>query len=86
MIALDTNVVVRLLVNDDAAQARRARRLVEAGDVFVALSVLLETEWVLRYTYGLEAEEIPRLMRNLLGLPGVNAEDPARLEIGRAHV
>jgi hypothetical protein len=48
MFAVDTNVVVRYLVNDNAAQAARARRLVEREDIFVPLTVLLETEWVLR--------------------------------------
>lgn len=79
MIAVDTNVVVRLLVNDDPVQARRARKLIKAGDVLIPLTVLLETEWVLRYTYELDATEILRLLRDLLGLPGVKVEDAARL-------
>ena len=45
MIALDTNVVVRFLVNDEAVQARRAHALIEANSVFVPVTVLLETEW-----------------------------------------
>ncbi len=45
MIALDTNVVVRLLVNDNAAQAARARALLAPGEpVFIPVTVLLETE------------------------------------------
>jgi predicted nucleic-acid-binding protein len=52
MFAVDTNIVVRYLVNDSAAQAARARRLVEREDIFVPLTVLLETEWVLRGVYG----------------------------------
>jgi predicted nucleic-acid-binding protein len=39
MIAIDTNVVVRFLVNDDRDQARRARALIDGEDVFVATSV-----------------------------------------------
>ena len=38
MIALDTNVVVRFLVNDEAAQARRACALIEANPVFVPVT------------------------------------------------
>jgi predicted nucleic-acid-binding protein len=44
LVAVDTNVVVRLLVNDDAAQAGRARALFEREQVFVSPTVLLETE------------------------------------------
>lgn len=46
MIAPDTNVLVRLLVVDDAAQARRAQKLFEQGDVLIFKTVLLETDGV----------------------------------------
>ena len=48
MRAIDTNIVVRLLTADDAEQAKAARGLVEAGDIFLGVTVLLEAEWVLR--------------------------------------
>ncbi|MCE2969429.1 MAG: type II toxin-antitoxin system VapC family toxin [Burkholderiales bacterium] len=76
MIAVDTNVVVRLLVADDAAQARRATALFERGPVFIPVTVLLETEWVLRGAYALERTQINRLLHLLLGLPGVEMAEP----------
>ena len=53
MLGIDTNVVVRLVVADDADQTRRARKLIEQAlsreePVPVSLQVLLECEWVLR--------------------------------------
>lgn len=79
MIALDTNVVVRFLVNDEPAQARRARTLIESNAVFVPVTVLLETEWVLRGGYRLPRAEVVRLLRALLGLPELATEDPSRV-------
>jgi predicted nucleic-acid-binding protein len=79
VIALDTNVLVRFLVNDEASQARRARALIEANSVFVPVAVLLETEWVLRGGYGLPRAEVVRLLRALLGLPDLATEDPQRI-------
>lgn len=77
MIALDTNVVVRLLVNDDVAQARRARALVASGEeIFVAPTVLLECEWVLRSAYGFAPTQIAGFLRGLLGLPGLHTDQP----------
>ena len=76
MIAVDTNVVVRLLVADDGAQARRATALFERGPVFIPVTVLLETEWVLRGAYELERTQINRLLHLLLGLPGVEVAEP----------
>lgn len=69
MIALDTNVVVRLLVDDEPEQTRRARKLLEKGPTLVVPTVLLETEWVLRGAYNLGQESVARALRNLLGLP-----------------
>lgn len=77
MRAIDTNVVVRFLTGDDAAQAARARKLIEAGDIRVATSVLLETEWVLRSGYGFTTARIVEALRDFAGLPGVTLEDPA---------
>lgn len=71
MIALDTTVVVRLLVDDDPAQTRRARKLLETRTVQVLPTVLLETEWVLRGAYGLGCPAIAGSIRKLLGLPNV---------------
>ena len=77
MLAVDTNVVVRYLVNDDAAQAARVRRLVERHDVLVPLTVLLESEWVLRGVYGLAAADVVRALRAFAGLARVTVENPA---------
>ncbi len=48
MIALDSNVIIRLLVADDAVQGERARKLISENEVLIATTVLLECEWVLR--------------------------------------
>jgi predicted nucleic-acid-binding protein len=74
--AVDTNVLVRFLTDDHPAEAARARELIESGDIFVATSVLLETEWVLRSGYGFKTDPIVRALRGLAGLPGVAMEDP----------
>lgn len=75
MDAVDTNVLVRLVVADDAAQTRRARSAFSAPAVFIAKSVILEAEWVLRYSYGLAPDAVVRAMRAVLGLPNVTAEN-----------
>ena len=79
MRAIDTNVIVRFLTGDDRKQAEAARALIEAGDVFIATTVLLESEWVLRSGYGLASDRIAAALRALAGLPGVTVEEPARL-------
>jgi predicted nucleic-acid-binding protein len=71
VIALDTNVLVRLLLRDDEAQAAQARELFEANAgidaaLFVSDVVLAELAWVLRSRYALATEPIARAVRALL--------------------
>jgi predicted nucleic-acid-binding protein len=75
VIALDTNVLVRLVTRDDEEQVERARAALEGQQLFVAKTVLLETEWVLRFSYGLPRETIRAAFENVLGLRGLLAED-----------
>ncbi len=77
MVAVDTNVVVRLVTSDHPAQTARAAAIFRAGPVYIPKSVLLETEWVLRYSYDLKSDAILRALRALLGLPNVSTEDPS---------
>lgn len=79
MIAVDTNVLVRLLTGDDPAQTKRAADLFARENIFIAKTVLLETEWVLRYSYELPPAVVLAAFRNILGLPQVAVEDGAAL-------
>lgn len=71
MLGLDTNVLVRFLTRDHAAQARRARQAMEealeAGErLHVDVVVLCELVWVLRSAYGLPKERIGHALEVLL--------------------
>ena len=81
MVALDTNVVVRLLVNDDKAQGRRARALlsqaIEAGEpCLVTPPVLCELVWVLESVYGARHADIVAAVQALLSHPAVSVDEP----------
>src|SRR6266851_463810 len=75
MIAVDTNVLVRLLTGDDRKQAAAAPSLFAAGPIWIAKTVLLETGWVLRSLYGFEESAIRDAFTRLLGLKNLRAED-----------
>lgn len=79
MLAVDTNIVVRILTQDDPTQTTQARRLLAANQTFVADSVLLETEWVLRSLYRLAALDVVAGLRRFIGLDGVTLDNPARV-------
>lgn len=79
MLAVDTNVLVRFITRDNPAQACKAHRLVENNDIFVPLTVLLETEWVLRKLYGFGREAVLAALGSFAGLPQVTIEAPSRI-------
>ncbi|MGH7436869.1 MAG: type II toxin-antitoxin system VapC family toxin [Polyangiaceae bacterium] len=75
MISVDTNVLVRVLVNDDADQAKRALRRLRSDSAWISRTVLLEAEWVLRHAYGLGVTPIQTAFQTLLGVASVEIED-----------
>ena len=77
MLAIDTNIVVRYLTNDHPKQSPRARDMIDGQAVFVAVTVVLEVEWVLRSTYGYRPTDVARAIRLFAGLPTVTVEDGA---------
>lgn len=69
MIALDTNILVRLLVGDDAAQvAAVSHALGTRDDVLVLDTVLLETVWVLQSVYGASRQDVVAGIEHVLSL------------------
>lgn len=86
MTTFDTNVVVRLIIEDDPDQSRSAeqawRTALADGGVFLPKVVIIETCWVLRRAYRFDAATIATTLRRLLDVEGVDAEDEA--EIRRA--
>ena len=81
MIALDTNVLVRYLVDDDAKQAEAARALLDAltptRPGFVCREVMVELVWVLRRTYGHSPERIGAVLEDLVATDGLVVEAAA---------
>jgi len=77
--AIDTNVVIRFLTNDDERQAQAARAAIGAGEIFVSTTVFLESEWVLRSAYGFEPSRIADGFQGLAGLTTITVEAPATL-------
>ena len=76
---LDTNVLLRFMTHDDAAQADKADALFEraaAGDCLLLLDkiVLTEAVWVLRTAYDQPRERIAETLGKLIIKPGIRCE------------
>lgn len=85
MAALDTNVLVRWLTGDDAAQGAaverlRAKTIAEGERLFVPVTVLLELEWVLRSRYGIVPLAIAGCIDELLNVAELEIHEESAME------
>ena len=71
MRAIDTNVLVRALVCDDAAQAARAQALLSEHQIFIPVTVILELEWVLRSRYAFTPTVVAQAIEKIAALGNV---------------
>lgn len=81
-VAVDTNVLVRSVVGDDAAQEEIAIKLLaEAEVIAIASTTLCELVWVLRSSYGFTSSETALALRTLLASTNV-VTNSAAAELG----
>ena len=82
MIALDTNVLIRYLVQDDSTQSVRATQLIEeelsdSEPGFVSILVLCEMLWTLRSKYGRDQQELATILFHMLQTEQFVIDQPA---------
>ncbi len=73
--AIDTNVLVRFLVDDGSDQVALARSVFEADKISIPSSVILECEWVLRSAYRIPVANICDAFARLLNMETVAVSD-----------
>ena len=86
MPALDTNVLVRYVVQDDSGQLAAAKRLIgrcvaEGQSLFVPVTVTLELEWVLRANFGYVKDDVLQALSNLFSAAELTFESERALEV-----
>ena len=88
MIALDTNIITRLIAGDDHAQERAVIRLLAEPDATFFLSevVLAEVAWVLSDTYGFSREELASALESLVNRSDLFFEDRVRFRRAVKHL
>lgn len=86
MPALDTNLLVRYVVQDDSAQSAAAKRLItrcveEGQTLFVPVTVMLELEWVLRSSFEFAKDDVIQVVSSLLSAAELSFESERALEV-----
>ena len=86
MPGLDTNVIMRWLIDDDDAQTKLAARVFDAAKIddeplYVPGTVILELAWVLQSHYGHSDGELIRVLGALLETRELEIQNEGALEI-----
>ncbi|MCA9423682.1 MAG: type II toxin-antitoxin system VapC family toxin [Candidatus Omnitrophica bacterium] len=81
MIGVDTNILVRLIVQDEPSQFKKALRLIQEVEVgkeqlFINDVVLAELSWVLSATYEYSKEEIAGVLERMVSNPSIVLRNP----------
>ena len=74
MIALDTNAIIRVLIEDDKIQAITVQNIISDAElngrrILILSEVVIETIWVLESVYQCDNKEISMMVENLLSAP-----------------
>jgi predicted nucleic-acid-binding protein len=86
MSALDTNVLARYIVQDDAPQLAAVKRLIsrslaEGSTLFVPVTVVLELEWVLRSNFEFGKDDVLLALSSLFSAAELTFESERALEV-----
>lgn len=76
MIAVDTNIIIRLLTQDDEIQYKQSLGIFTKNEIMVLDTVILETEWVLRFAYNFDSTAVSKAFTKLFGLPNIHISNP----------
>ncbi len=78
--SVDTNILVRFVLNDDALQTPIARKIIDGG-VHVSLTVLLETAWLLGSRGRMTRAELNEALRTLLDVETIYFDDAESVRV-----
>lgn len=78
---IDTNLVVRVLINDDPNQAQIVRRLIASEPHRLNTTVVLEAYWVMERVAKVDRRIILDGLQKLCALPTIVLDEPKRVSL-----
>ena len=79
--AVDTNILVRILIAEPSEQGRTGEKLLASARLYVPTTVIVESEWVIRSVMKISKARICDMMRAMLQMPEFEMENPKAVEI-----
>ncbi len=81
MIIVDTNILIRYLLNDNEKLNKEATNIIENNDIFIPTEVIVEVSYVLNKVYNVEKNNIFNVILQLINMDGVYFQNKGTIEL-----
>jgi predicted nucleic-acid-binding protein len=81
LIAIDTNILIRLVARDDEAQYQSVLQLFSQHNIWISQTVLIESEWVMRGIFAYTQQQVYHLLSDIIAIEGVEAENDSSVRL-----
>ena len=81
MIIVDTNILIRYLLNDNEKLNTEATHIIENNDIFIPTEVIVEVSYVLNKVYKVEKNDILNVVQQLINMEGVYFQNKETIEL-----
>ena len=75
MIIIDTNIILRYLLNDNEELNQKATEIIDNNDIFIPTEVIIEASYVLNKVYKVEKDKIYEAVEELLNIENINFQN-----------
>ena len=81
MIVIDTNIILRYLLEDNEELSKKAIEIIDNNQIFIPTEVIVETSYVLKKVYQEKKDKIYKVIQLLLEMENVNFENKETIEL-----
>ncbi len=81
MIIIDTNIILRYLLNDNKELNKKAVEIVDNNDIFIPTEVIVEMSYVLKKVYKVEKEKIFEAIEEMLSMENVHFQNAETIRL-----
>ncbi len=81
MIIVDTNIILRYLLNDNEELNQKAVQIIDNNDIFIPTEVIVEMSYVLKKVYHVEKEKIFEAVEELLNFDNIHFQDSETIKL-----
>lgn len=81
MIIVDTNIILRYLLNDNDELNKKSIEIIDNNPIFIPTEVIVEVSYVLKKVYNVEKEKISEAIKLLLNMEGVQFQNKETIDL-----